>query len=232
MNRMIVLIALLLFIVAAPVLGATYTVQSVKGIVEVRHGVAEAWVTLKAGDELKPDDTIRTGETSSAIIFVDGKRKIRVPDLTILEIVDLRSINQDELILRLTMEFIRGIPSEGRGGGLHTPSTTIVHGTDESKGRASLGESPSGVMQINGARVLFDHAFYGTCVLRAKEVFRIYPDLQTQYEHRSMVAHALERLGLKQEALNEYTMLSKESLSAEEQAEVEKNIKRLKNQAQ
>ncbi|MEE9288657.1 MAG: hypothetical protein V3U69_03600 [Bacteroidota bacterium] len=228
MNQHVVLIILLSLIISVPLVAATYSVKTVKGTVEVRHGVAEVWVPLKAGERLKPDDTIRTGKGSSAVVTIDGERTIRVPAVTIVEIFDLRSMDQDELILKLTMEFIRGIPSDKRDGGLETPSTTIVHGTDHSKRGTSVGETPFGLMRMNGARVLFEHAFYGTCVLRAKEVFRVYPDLQKQFSHRSIVADALEKVGLVREALNEYTALSNESLSTGEKAQVEKSIDRLK----
>lgn len=232
MNRVIVWIILLSLLVSTPVLAVTYTVRSIKGIVEVRHGISEIWVSLKVGEELKPDDTIRTGKGAAAVISVNGGKKIHIPELTIVELVDLRPIDRDELILKLTMEFIRGIPSDSRDGGLQTPSTTIVHGTPPSRDSTAVGDKSIGLMLMNGTRVLFDHEFYGTCVLRAKEVFRIYPDLQREIDHRSLVAHALEKLGLKREALNEYLSMRSESLNAEERAHVDRIIERIKKELQ
>lgn len=232
MNRIMVWTIILSFMISVPVVAATYSVQSVNGPVDVRHGVAEVWVALKAGEKLKPDDSIRTGKGASAVITIDGGRKVYVPEFSIVEVIDLRSIDQNELILKLTMEFIRGMPSDRRDSGLETPSTTIVHGTDRSRASTSVGETPSGQMQINGARVLFDHAFFGSCVLRAKGIFRVYPDLKKEFGSRIMVPTALEKLELEREALNEYMALSNESFSAEQRALVQKNIERLKKRLQ
>ena len=44
------------------------TVKSIRGDVSVRRGVTESWVSVKAGEMLRPDDTFRTGKNGSATI--------------------------------------------------------------------------------------------------------------------------------------------------------------------
>ena len=228
MKRLALWTLLLTFAVSFPIRAATYVAQSIQGVVEVRHGVEENWAPLKEGDLLKPEDSIRTGQASSAVILMDGRRKIHVPSMAIVEVLDLRPLDQQDFLLRLTMEFIREIPPDGRDGGLETPSTTILHGPDLSKPNALPVETESGVMSMRGTRVLYDNAFYATCVLRAKEIFRIYPDLANKFANRMLVAISLEEVGLHREALNEYRAMSDDSLSPQERAEVEKSIARLK----
>jgi hypothetical protein len=63
-------------------------------------------------------------------------------------------------------------------------------------------------MQWNGVRVLVDHGFYSTGVLRMMEVFRSYPSLAGDIDHRLAFADALEKVELRGEALTEYGSLS------------------------
>src|SRR3989339_1497505 len=107
MKRIVTTVLLGLF--AIPVLANDFTVKTVRGTVEVRRGVNEEWKKLKAGDILKPEDTMRTGKSAAATIESVNKT-LSVPELTMIDISDVRNLTQEEFLLKLAMENILAVP--------------------------------------------------------------------------------------------------------------------------
>ncbi len=206
-----------------------FTVKAVKGSVEVRRGVSEEWKKLSVGDVLKPEDSMRTGRGASAIIE-SSSRNLTVPEMAIIDISDVRELTQEEFLLKLAMENILAVPPRNNHD-VMIPSTTVLRGSDRSKEEsAAPPHVETGAMQLHGARVLFENSLYGTSILKSKEVFRIYPTLKTDYHARMMVAQAFERLKLTNEAVTEYSLLAKESLTPQQAKQVQSAIERLKRQ--
>jgi len=227
MRRIIFVATVMLFNLS---LYAQVVVTTVKGDVAVRHGVSNEWLPVRVGDILKPDDSMRSGEHSSATILIDGKRRVVIPEHTLLDVGDLRNLTREELMLKLAMERVRAVPDREQDS-LIVPQTTIVHGERKEPNERSETSGQgrqSGLLQLNGARVLFRHGFYGTCALRAKEVFRLYPECSRHIDDRLMVAAALEKVELYGEALTEYHALEREELSRKEKALVSARIEQLK----
>ena len=78
--------------------------------------------------------------------------------------------------------------------------------------------------------MLYQNELYSTCILRGMEVFRQYPALSSSFADRMMVAEALERTGLKGEALAEYgTLAEMDGLSSAEREELALRIKSLRH---
>ena len=205
-------IALMLVLAGCAALHAEITVETARGNVRARHGVTESWIAVAPGDVLKPNDSIRTGEGSQAVIRVEGEgpaRTIRLPAEVIVELSDIRELTQEELMLKLTMEKVRMAPSDWKTDELGVPGAAVVHGSDQSS-EEPLAENDlaTGKLQMNGVRVLFDNMLYSTCILRGMEVFRQYPPLAASVPNRMMVADALVRTGLTGEAMAEYGTLS------------------------
>jgi hypothetical protein len=220
---------LILSLVAPALFANDFTVKAVKGNVEVRRGVSEEWRKLAVGDVLKPEDSMRTGKGASATIE-SPSRKLTVPEKTIIDISDVRELTQEEFLLKLAMENILAVPPRNNHD-VMIPSTTVLRGSDKGKEEAAaLPQVETGSMQLHGARVLFENAFYGTSILKSKEVFRIYPSLKADYQARLMVAQAFERLKLTNEAVTEYSLLAKESLTPQQAKQVQSAIERLKRQ--
>jgi hypothetical protein len=90
------------------------------------------------------------------------------------------------------------------------------------------GNSEIGLLQLNGTKVLHDQGFYATCVLKAKEVFRLNPDLMKLVSFRLVVADALEKMKLRGEALSEYNSLKGERLTPQQRSLVGQRIDQLK----
>lgn len=218
---------LVLMVVAIPLWASTYVVKSVKGTVEVRRGVSEEWKAIKAGDQLKPEDTMRTGKQSSATIQLDGKQ-LTIPAQTMVDLSDFRQMSQEEFLLKLAMENILAVPPR-EDGTIATPRTTILHGTDAGKENASTQQRIElGLMQLQGAKLLYDNAFYATSILKTKETFRLYPDLQERIDARLRVAAAFERMKLTKQAIEEYASLLGQKLSPEHQKTVQSSLERLR----
>jgi hypothetical protein len=210
--------------------GADITVKRVKGNAEVRRGVSEEWVKVKAGVALSPQNTIKTGRKSSLTILAEG-RKLIIPELTVMDLGDLREMSQEELLLKLAMADVRVAPPRDESGETVIPNTTIVHG----KNMAVPEIKPNNQkdfrdMEVRGTKLLYNYGFYPTCILRAKETMLYYPELKSRFEFRCMIANALEKMRLRGEALGEYLSLTREDLSPSEKTRVEDNIRRLKQQ--
>jgi len=206
-------------------------VIAAKGNVYVRHNVEEQWVPVSVGDVLKPEDSMRLDQKSTATIVIDGNKKLTLPELVIVDLSDLRMLTQEDLLLKLAMEHIRSIPIDKRDNEFKITRTTSVHSpSKENKPVRITVKRELGELQLNGTKVLYDNGFYATCVLRAKEVFRLFPDLSKRFDGRLLIGTALEMLKLNGEAFGEYTSLLEEQLSTEQRAIVKKKLAQLRKE--
>jgi hypothetical protein len=114
---------------------------------------------------------------------------------------------------------------------LKITNTTAPHGEAKDKKQPLAESNPEiGAMQMKGARVLFENAFYSTGALKAMDVLRRYPSLG-KFENRLLVAQSLEKANLKGEALNEYVNLStSKDLLLAQKVVVQEKIAQLKRQ--
>jgi len=232
MKRFVLVLALAF--VTAQARGEGITVQSLKGEVSVRHGVTESWTHVGAGDLLRPHDSMKTGGTGTAVLSVvmsTGTKAVSLPPEVIVDMSDIRDLSQEELMLKLTMEKVRGSDYQWNESDPAIPNAGVIHGTRKgSAPELNENELRTGRMQLNGARVLFENGFFSTCVLRSMEVFRLYPALNTSFEDRLRVAQALERARLRGEALSEYGAIAGlEGLTAEQQTLVRERMQSLRN---
>ncbi len=226
MNK--ILYTLILVLITSLTLAAEIKVLSVSGDVKVRQGVNEDWRLLNIGEKLGIEDAVRIGSKSSALLILDDGKKIALPDQSIVEIADLRKLTREELLLKLAMERILVVPPQDRSTDLIPPRTTIIHGEKRSDKINSLPESSgNATLILNGAKILYDNQYFGTFILRVKEVFRIYPDASDRTDFRLMSANALEKTNLYQEALNEYAQIPQDNLSADRKLLLQQNIDRL-----
>lgn len=220
-------------LIVAQALADDIRVQNARGEVSVRHGVTEAWVPAASGDLLRPHDSMKTGGTGTAVLSVAmaaGVKTIEVPPDVIVDMSDIRDLTREDLMLKLTMEKVRGSSYQWNESDPAVPNAGVIHGSKKGAGRElTENELRTGRMQLNGARVLFEYGFYSTCVLRSMEIFRMYPDLSGSFEDRLRVAQALERAQLNGEAVSEYgTIAGLEGLTAEQQKLVRDRMQSLR----
>ena len=231
-------IVLMLFLgVACSVARAAESIiiQRADGEVSVRHGVAEVWNKVAPGDVLRPNDTMRTGKGGNVVLLVQWgttatSKKMSLPPHVIVDMSDIRDLTQEELMLKLTMEKVRGSSYQWKNDGMAIPDAAVVHGANNATA-APLSENDiqTGRLQLNGVRVLYENGFFASCVLRAMEVFRLYPALSSSFEHRLMLAEAMEKANLRGEALAEYGAVSRlEGLTSGQQVQVQGRIQTLR----
>jgi hypothetical protein len=231
------LVSMIWLLASSAILGQAQdiVVQRLQGDVAVRHGVTETWTHVAVGDVLRPDDTMKTGKKGSAVLSTPfsstgGIKRIALPPEVMVDLSDVRELTQEELMLKLTMEKVRASSYQWKNDDLHIPNASVVHGENRSSGTPLSDNDPqSGMLQWNGARVLFDNGFYSTCALKAMELFRLYPAAGGKVENHMLAAEALGKANLRGEALNEYTgILQMEGISAVQQAAVKERIAALK----
>ena len=213
-------------------------VHKIQGDVSVRHGVTETWSKVRAGDMLRPDDTMKTGKRASAVVVMRGEdgrtitKRIALPEEVMLDISDIRNLSQEELMLKLTMEKVRASSYQWKNNEMNVPNASVEHGPD----KTPVEQLPPldlqvGMFQWNGTKVLYENGFYPTCAIKAMDVLRRYPSLKKRFENRLLVADALEKAKLRGEALNEYVSLSSEQLTPDQQEVVRSRIAQMKKQS-
>jgi len=218
---------ILIVLLAVPVVAKDFVVKSIMGVVEVRRGVSEEWKQVKVGDLLKPEDTMRTGRSSSATIESE-KNRLTVPPLTMLDLSDVRQMSQEDFLLKLAMENILAVPPRDHDE-IMIPSAAVLHGSNKAKEDTEVfANVGAGRMQLQGARVLFDNAYYATSILKSKATLRNNPDLRSNFDARMLVAQAFEKLKLNSEAVTEYSVLAKEDLATPQLKKVQSSLDRLK----
>jgi hypothetical protein len=233
--KIIVLILMLGVACGATAAAESITIQRAEGEVSVRHGVAEVWNTVAAGDLLRPNDTMRTGMGGNAVLLVHldtdtAPKRITLPPHVIVDMSDIRDLTQEELMLKLTMEQVRGSSYQWKNDGMWIPDAAVVHGANAAgSGPVSENNIQTGRLQLNGVRVLYENGFFASCVLRAMEVFRLYPALGGSFEHRLMLAESMEKANLRGEAIAEYGAVSRlENLTPGQRQQVQNKLQTLR----
>jgi len=217
-----------------PTRGEGITVQKVQGEVSVRHGVAEEWTSVRQGDILRPDDTMKTGKKGRAVIITRGQgpaaKTILLPSEVIVDMSDVRELSQEELMLKLTMEKVRSSGYEWKNNEMNIPNATVMHGDPPVSPALTENQVEVGTFELNGARVLYDNGFYSTCALRTMGVLRRYPSLKQEFKNCVLVAESLEKANLRSEALNEYNSLAAlEGVTPAQKGLLKEKIDRLRN---
>ncbi len=232
----LVLVLVMAGVVLSPARAGDFVIQKATGDVSVRHGVMEQWTKVAVGDVLKPDDTMKTGKRGSVVLVAQTPKettaasgRITLPPEVIVDLSDIRELSQEELMLKLTMEKVRASSYQWKSDELHIPNAAVVHGANEGDAGTLTENDPEiGLLQWNGAKVLYSNGYYSTCVLKAMEIFRLYPSVGATFENRLLVADALEKANLRGEALSEYGALSQmPGLTPEQQSMLQTRMRPL-----
>ena len=109
--------------------------QSTRGEVGVRHGVTEAWTPVGAGRSAaaaRQHEDRRDG-SGRALRDNGGRAKtITLPPEVIVDMSDIRDLSQEELMLKLTMEKVRGSSYQWNESDPAIPNAGVIHGSEKS----------------------------------------------------------------------------------------------------
>jgi len=223
------IVVVCLLTLAVPLVAGSIVIRGVQGTVEVRKGVSEQWTVVSVGDVLKPEDTIRTGERSSAVLTV-GPNRITIPDLTMVDLLDFRQISREDFLLRLAIQDILAVPNRSDDK-VVIPSATILHGNKKNERSPSDNlVSKTGTMLIHGARVLQDYGYVATSVLRIRSTMTLYPDVKNDLDAILALGGGFERLNLASEAKAVYTTILSEPIPDSYRKRVVAALERIKEQ--
>ena len=192
-----------------------FTVEKVTGTVKVLKGTSENWESVKVNDKLSQNDVILT-EKRSSITISNDEQKFLLKDNTAIGLNHLRKVTINELILALTLDEIRNVPKIKRNG---LSKNTAVYGTEISEmDKSYIKNKDLGEKKIMGAIFLSESGFKESSLIAAKEVFRNYPDISSNFNYRIHFVNIFTDLELYQETLSELNRISKLNLTNEEKA--------------
>jgi hypothetical protein len=142
------------------------------GDVKCRFGVEEHWSDVKSGIILKEIDTILTGKTGKVTLqFSDGAH-FTLGANAILDIADLRKVNDQELFIFLMKMKVDKIEKKGEATPLRIGNVSVVHGTSKDTTRLtslkSELETPERVK--NGIIALFNQEFFPNTIMKIHKI--------------------------------------------------------------
>ncbi len=222
MKRYIILIIMVLSTIAS---GQQFKVDKVKGKVLVQRGTEEEFTQLKKGDILNGNDLIITEKNSFIQLDKDGNKFI-LDENSALGLNYLKKISINDLLLALAMEEIRNVPKTKTNG---ITKNTAVYGAETTvENPVAAAANSLGMKKINGAKQLAKNGYTESAIIVAKETYRKYPYTSKNADDRIYFANLLLSLNLNNEALEEYTQISKLDLTNAQIQEVEQGIEKIK----
>jgi len=215
----------LLVYLAAVVLSAQdFKVEKVSGNVSILRGTAEEYSVINAGDILSGSDLLITDEDSFVQLVKDNSRFI-LNGNSALNLMNIKKVSINDLILALTMEEIRNIPESKSDN----TKNTAVYGTKEGAARSIVVDANViGIKKLNGARQLAESGYRESAIIVAKETYRKHPVTKSRFSERIYFADLLAGLTLYEEALTEYNEVQKLELSEQQKSIVTDKVAEIK----
>ena len=222
MKRYIMLIIMILYSITV---GQQFKVDKTKGKVLVQRGTEEEFTQLKNGDILNGDDLIITDKNSFIQLDKDGNKFI-LDENSALGLNHLKKISINDLLLALAMEDIRNVPKNKNNG---IAKNTAVYGEETTvENPIAVAQNSLGERKINGAKQLAQSGYQKSAIIVAKETYRKYPSPSKNVEDRIYFANLLSSLDLNNEALEEFSTVSKMNLTDDQRKKVNEEIEKIK----
>ena len=145
----------------------------IKGDIKVRIGLEEEWQKGQIGMILRDLDTIFSGENSQVILLNHEGQKFSLEANSIIDISDLRKIQERELFLFLMSQKVDNIESPDKDTKIRIGNVSVVHGSSQEQLSASAAQLDAPdwyTLEINGANALYDHAYYPNAIIKLTRV--------------------------------------------------------------
>lgn len=212
-------IIILIFVALITTMGQEFTVEKISGTVKVLKDSSEEWQQVKITDKLSIKDLVLT-ENKSFVQLSNNDQKFLLKGNAAIGLVHIKQVSKNDLVLALALDEIRNVPKIKRNS---LAKNTAVYGTDNSaKPTSKMGGDLFGTKKINGAKLLCEAGYMESSVIAAKEVFRNYPSIASNFNYRIYFVNVLDQLELYQEALSEITRIQKLDLTDEQKYKVKK----------
>ena len=189
---------------------AEVTVVDVKGDVKVRYGIEEQWQPAKAGMVLRNIDTILSGSGGQVKLELNNGKIFEMNSNTYLDIVDLKTIDEQELFLFLMSKKIRKIEKPNTDNRLKIGNVSVVHGNSkvQSDSGGNMSETSNWYEQeTNGAVSLYVQKFYPNTVIKLKKMMGKYTVLENKGKLYYYLAKSFDALDMKGQARENFQVV-------------------------
>jgi len=202
-----VMITLIILIVGVEFAFARTKIIRLSGDVKIRSGMEETWQPATVGMLLEEIDTILTGADGIVILQTSEGINFELGNNSILDISDLRKINEKELFLYLMSKKVQRIePREGKTK-LRIGNVSVVHGESkaESDDASADGVKPELLVQeTNGAKALYNQKFYPNSIIKFHKILDKYNAVQNNGEINLYLGRSFEALNHPGQAIDAY----------------------------
>jgi len=190
--------------------GAEINVQimSVSGEVKIRYGLEESWHKANNGVILKNIDTILTGENSETVLKINDQKTFILGSNAILDIAELRNIQEKELFLYLMSKKVEQIEAPDKKTRLRIGNVSVVHGSlnqkTDSTGIDSMQAKEWSVREKNGALALQLQKYYTNSIMKLHKVIDNYGYYINNGEIYFYIGHGFEAINQTGQAIDAY----------------------------
>ena len=197
---------------------AAVEIESMRGEVQVRHGLDEHWNDAQKGMQLEDIDTIQTGEGTVVLKRQDGSL-FTMGSLSILDISDLRTISRQEMFVFLMSQKVQRMKPRQQPSTLNTPNVTSVHGDKKSsQERTKKGSDVQGWQrELNAAKAMYDQEFYTNSVVKLHKALRRHASANDCGEINLYLGKSFEELDEKGQAIDNYQFAAEKAQSCNEE---------------
>jgi hypothetical protein len=140
-----------------------------QGKVMVRFGLDESWQDAQIGAILKNIDTIMSAENGQVVLELEDGTRFELGSNAILDIADIRIIQQRELFMYLMSQKIDNLEPGEESTKVKVGNVSVVHGQSIESAESTGVETEQEdwyPFEINGALALYDHKYYPNTIIK------------------------------------------------------------------
>ena len=175
----------------------------------VRLGLDEEWKKAQVGTILKDVDTILSGENSQVVLSRDDSLNFVLGSNSILDIADLRKIQERELFLFLMTQKVDQIDAQDTSTKIRVGNVSVVHGEskkDENTHDLSESDIDWYTYEINGADTLIEHTLYPNAIIKLHQIKNRYSEEKDQGFTNFRIGRSFEAMQNNGQAMDNYQM--------------------------
>jgi len=185
---------------------ATARIIQMSGDVKVRLGVNENWQTAQLDLLLEDIDTIWTGKDGTTVLELKNGQKFQLSANSMLDIADLRKIDEQELFLTLMKMKLDKLNIKDEKTPLRLGTVSVVHGASQDSSELPV---PSSTLEIqeplkNGIRDLFRQSYFPNTILKIEKFYKQYSGGQDCGELYYYLGHSFEAIDQLGQATDAY----------------------------
>ena len=182
-------------------------ITNMKGDVRIRVGLDEEWQNARIGMILKNLDTIYCGENSVVILLNQDGLKFTLEANSILDISDLRKIQNRELFLFLMTQKVDQIETEDTNTKIRVGNVSVVHGeskNDDNTHNLSNSDIDWYKYEVNGADALIEHTYYPNAIIKLHQIKNRYSEEKDKGFTSYRIGTSFEAMQNKGQAMDNY----------------------------